>query len=86
MLIQKTCNTYARVFCSILSGILFLGLLFGSTHAFPSLDKELHSIELQIDNPFMNVDGVSMKIDPLSEAAPIIVPSWKRSMIPLRGV
>ncbi len=49
-------------------------------------DSTMHSIELQIDNPYMSVDGVTMKIDPLSDAAPIIVPSWKRTMIPLRGV
>jgi hypothetical protein len=86
MVTQRKTNTYSRVLCSVLSGLVFLGLFFGNTQALPSLEKDLHFIELQIDNPFMNVDGVTMKIDPLSDAAPIIVPSWKRSMIPLRGV
>ncbi|MDD4028551.1 MAG: copper amine oxidase N-terminal domain-containing protein [Caldisericia bacterium] len=83
---QKKHTNYPRILGSIVGCIVFFGFLLSSTQALPSLTNKVHSIDLQIDNPFMSVDGVSMKIDPLSDATPLIVPSWKRAMIPLRGV
>jgi len=86
MKIQKKFSNPKRFLLIVLGVFLFAFVLTPFTFAIPMSDSTFHSIELQIDNPYMSVDRVSMKIDPLSEAAPIIVPNWKRTMIPLRGV
>lgn len=86
MKIQRKFSNLKQFLLLVLSVILFAFVLTPFTFAIPMSDSTVHNIELQIDNPYMSVDGVTMKIDPLSEAAPIIIPNWKRTMIPLRGV
>lgn len=86
MKIQKKFSNLKQLLLIVLGFSLFPFLFTPFTFAIPVTDPTVHSIELQIDNPYMSVDGVTMKIDPLSEAAPVIVPAWKRTMIPLRGV
>jgi hypothetical protein len=86
MKIPKKFNNPARRVFFILSVSFFAFIFIPFTLAIPQTDSTVHIIELQVDNPYMCVDGVTMKIDPLIEAAPIVVPSWKRAMIPLRGI
>jgi hypothetical protein len=83
---QKKFNNLKRPIFFILSISFFVFSVIPFTLAIPLIDSTVHTIELQIDNPYMCVDGVTMKIDLLSEATPIIVPSWKRTMVPLRGI
>ena len=67
--------------------LLCLGLFCPAiTLGNPFQNKETHYIYLQVDNPSMTVDGVTMMIDSKTNATPLIVAKWNRVVIPLRGI
>ena len=48
--------------------------------------KRKITIELQIDNPIMTVDGLKMEIDPGRGTAPVIMKGWDRTIVPVRTI
>ena len=51
-----------------------------------SRPKKTIIINLQIDNPFMVVNGVQQEIDPGRDTEPVIIPKWNRTVVPIRAI
>ena len=68
--------------------LLLFCIVFSPKFAFasPFQTKEKHYVNLQINNPFMTVDGVTMLIDAEKKVTPIYIDKWERVVIPISGV
>lgn len=44
------------------------------------------TIVLQIDNPYMTVNGKRMEVDPGRGTRPVIIPEWSRTVVPVRAI
>jgi hypothetical protein len=45
-----------------------------------------YTIVLQVNNPFMIVNGTSQELDPWKGTIPIIVKEWGRTVVPIRSI
>ncbi len=85
-MIQKMCFRTLRIVIVCTTLFLFSGLfVIPQTIASPFQTHELHYIYMQIGNPYITVDGVTMKINE-SDSCPLIVDEWDRAFIPLKGI
>jgi hypothetical protein len=48
--------------------------------------KALKDIVLQVGNPFMDVNGEKIEIDPGRGTTPIIIKEWGRTVVPIRAI
>ncbi|PIV54530.1 MAG: copper amine oxidase [Caldiserica bacterium CG02_land_8_20_14_3_00_36_38] len=48
--------------------------------------KKKITIEIQIDNPIMTVNGLKMEIDPGRGTTPVILKEWDRTIVPIRAI
>lgn len=48
--------------------------------------KKKYIIALQINNPYMYVNGVKKEVDPGLGTTPIIVKEWSRTVVPIRAI
>jgi len=47
---------------------------------------QIITIQLQISNPLMTVNGVSKEIDPGRGTTPVIIKEWGRTVVPIRAI
>lgn len=48
--------------------------------------KPVAEIQLVVNYPIMNVDGINLYIDPGRSTSPVIIKEWGRTVIPIRGI
>jgi iron complex transport system substrate-binding protein len=48
--------------------------------------KPAAEIQLVVNYPVMNVDGINLVIDPGRNTSPVIVKEWGRTVVPIRGI
>ncbi|MCK5848566.1 MAG: hypothetical protein KAH01_05155 [Caldisericia bacterium] len=81
---RNSLQRFTKFYVSLLlCCIIFIpSLVFAS----PFQTKEEHYVYLQLKNPYMTVDGVTMLIDVEKKATPIFIDKWDRVFIPISGV
>ncbi|MEF3244432.1 MAG: copper amine oxidase N-terminal domain-containing protein [Caldisericaceae bacterium] len=67
----------------------YVRYLFLIKYSLPDFTVEISKakvIKLIVNSKWMYVDGVKGEVDPGRETAPVIIPSWGRTLLPIRSV
>jgi iron complex transport system substrate-binding protein len=75
-----------RIFIATLLVAMVLSQVYFLPAAKAASYRPVAEIQLALNYPIMNVDGINIPIDPGRNTPPVIVKEWGRTVVPIRGI